>query len=210
MNIFQFVIRIHYGVRQIVDITCLGLNFSNVRVFDALILRNSVLCSVLLSVQTGEKKNFFIYAKWIDKKKINFFFLGSDCRGYMLPKSFLAAEIGDYHCDKCDNKTSSHEVDETMESIGKELASMKKNDVDTCRMFLKKYTSKLSNNHFYITDVRLALAQLIGQQPGGLPALDGDVISEKILLCKKLNDLMKTIIPGKIKFSIDSILKRAY
>ncbi|OXU17269.1 hypothetical protein TSAR_015909 [Trichomalopsis sarcophagae] len=121
----------------------------------------------------------------------------SDCSGCMLPKSFTVEEIPDYQCNKCDNSRSSNSIDEMLEQIGKEMASMRKNDAGACRSFTKKYASKLHDNHYYMTDVKLALAQMIGQQTGGLPALDNETISEKILICKKLDDLLKTIVPAE-------------
>ncbi|XP_058801221.1 SET domain-containing protein SmydA-8-like isoform X2 [Phymastichus coffea] len=121
----------------------------------------------------------------------------SDCRGNALPRTFLAAEVSDYLCDRCDNALSSRAVDELTERIGRELASIAKDDVAACRDFLKAHAGRLHENHFYMTDARLALAQLIGQQEGGLPALDAELLSEKILLCKKLDELMKTIVPSE-------------
>ena len=112
----------------------------------------------------------------------------------MLPRTFLAPEIPDYECNKCPNKLDSGSVDQMLERVGQELAGMPKNP-NTCRSFLKRHSGELHENHFYLADVRLALAQLLGQQDG-LPALDDDSLNEKIVLCRMMDGLLQTIVPG--------------
>ncbi|XP_014209828.1 protein msta-like [Copidosoma floridanum] len=121
----------------------------------------------------------------------------SDCGGYMLPPTFLTPEVPDYECDKCGDSVSSNEVDEELERMGRDLAGMRKNDPETCRAFARRHGSALHANHFYMTDVKLALAQLIGQQVGGLPTLPDETVSEKILLCKNIDELLRVIVPSE-------------
>lgn len=76
---------------------------------------------------------------------------------------------------------------------------MKKNDIIACKEFInRRYESTLHPNHFYNIDVTIALAQLIGQQTGGLAAVEKDLLIEKIELCKKLDKLLKTLVPGNV------------
>lgn len=85
-----------------------------------------------------------------------------------------------------------------LENIGIELATMTKNSTEACRKFIKRYCKIIHENHFYMIDVKLALVQLIGQQSGGLSMVDDDILDEKITLCKTLNHLLCTIVPGNI------------
>lgn len=73
---------------------------------------------------------------------------------------------------------------------------MKKNDIVACKEFLDRYKNNLHPNHYYNIDVTIALAQLIGQQTGGLAVIEEDLLIEKIKLCKKLDSLLKLLVPG--------------
>ena len=122
----------------------------------------------------------------------------SDCFGYMLPKTFITkeAEIYNYYCCNCAKTKTSNDIDMILENIGRKLNLMKKNDVDACMNFLRKYTLLLHENHYYLTDVKIALAQLIGQSPGGLPLISNELLSRKILICKQVDKLVSIITPG--------------
>lgn len=119
----------------------------------------------------------------------------------MLPRKFLVTndpnETYDWYCNRCTSYTTSFCVDQMLEQIGRELAGMKKNDAAVCRKFLENHIDQLHENHYYMVDVKLVLAQLIGQQEGGLSAVDSEALSEKILLCKKLDELLTKIVPGE-------------
>ncbi|KAG8038723.1 hypothetical protein G9C98_000278 [Cotesia typhae] len=127
----------------------------------------------------------------------------SDCSGYILPPTLITPlnleALPDYACNKCEEKTPCSDIDKQLEQIGIELATMKKNDVLICKNFIAKYSKVLHENHYYLTDVKMALVQLIGQQDGGLPACSDEVLSEKIALCKKLDELLRKLVPAEIR-----------
>lgn len=83
-----------------------------------------------------------------------------------------------------------------MEEIGIRLSQMKKEDVESCRIFIRDCGKVLHDNHYYITDVKVAVAQLIGQQNTGLPSISDDLLQEKISLCKQVSQLLKKLVPG--------------
>ncbi|XP_015588876.1 protein msta [Cephus cinctus] len=122
-----------------------------------------------------------------------------DCKGYMLPPTFISNDnsLPNYLCNKCTNSVTWESIDGMMERIGIDLSEMKKDDVEACRTFIQHYSNVLHENHFYLTDVKLALAQIIGQEDGGLPMVSDEILNEKIILCKKLNDLLKTLVPAE-------------
>ncbi|XP_044006952.1 SET domain-containing protein SmydA-8-like [Aphidius gifuensis] len=122
-----------------------------------------------------------------------------DCGGSMLPSTFLIIDKNkpDYVCQKCKTSLSVDNVEDKLEKIGIELAEMKKNDIEVCKKFLNKYSKQLHDNHYYMVDVKMALSQIIGLQDGGLPAVNDDIINEKISLCKKLDELIQILAPAE-------------
>lgn len=108
--------------------------------------------------------------------------------------------VPDYVCDKCGFKMSSARADDVLEEIGKDLASLERGDLKACRAFIKRHDKAIHDNHFYMTDVKVVLAQMIGQTEKGLTDLDDETLSEKILLGKKLTDLLEIIVPGGVSF----------
>ncbi|XP_076161461.1 uncharacterized protein LOC143143730 isoform X2 [Ptiloglossa arizonensis] len=120
-----------------------------------------------------------------------------DCSGYMLPKTFLCQEEKDYICSMCSSTVLYETVEEILENIGIDFSRMKKNDIIACKAFLDHYKTVLHPNHFYNTDVNIALAQLIGQQSGGLQAVEEDLLVMKIELCKKLDNLLQILAPAE-------------
>ncbi|XP_034946527.1 SET domain-containing protein SmydA-8-like [Chelonus insularis] len=122
-----------------------------------------------------------------------------ECGGSLLPETFITTnkKLPDYVCAKCQDSTSWDTIEIKLESIGIELARMKKDDIDACKQFIQRHSQTLHDNHFYLVDVKLALVQLIGQQDGGLPALSDELLNEKISLCKKLDQLLQTLVPAE-------------
>ncbi|KZC09337.1 PREDICTED: protein msta, isoform A-like [Dufourea novaeangliae] len=134
-----------------------------------------------------------------------------NCFGHMLPKTFLE-EQKSYICKTCELKIPYEEVEQILEKIGIDLSKMKKNDIVSCKEFLGRHKNVLHPNHFYNIDIIVALAQLIGQQNGGLPSISEDLLVEKIELCKKLDLVLKMLAPaenrirGLILFEIHAAL----
>uniref|UniRef100_V5I9L0 Protein msta n=1 Tax=Anoplophora glabripennis TaxID=217634 RepID=V5I9L0_ANOGL len=128
----------------------------------------------------------------------------SPCNGYLLPKTFIEKnnnEKGsDWTCTKCTNVFSAYSAQDLLERIGKDLSDMPKGVSQECKNFIKDYESLLHPNHFYLTDVRLALSQIIGQEgQGGLPAVSDEDLELKARLCQGLVNLFKTLIPGETR-----------
>lgn len=140
------------------------------------------------------------------------------CEGWMLPASFLVPSPtgNDYVCDRCSSTRPSEEVERTLMDIGLHLSGMRKHDVAVCRHFLAHYKDVLHENHYYNVDVTVALAQLIGQQTvGGLASVEEGLLNKKIDLCRKLDNLLRTLAPaenrvrGLILFELHAALAEA-
>ncbi|KAJ8915049.1 hypothetical protein NQ315_016024 [Exocentrus adspersus] len=126
----------------------------------------------------------------------------SPCNGYLLPNTFIENnnnEKGcDWACTKCPNIFSAYAVQDLVERIGKDLADMPKGVSKDCKQFMKENEQFLHPNHFYLTDVKFALSQLIGQEkPGGLPGVSDEDLELKARLCQGLVNLFRILIPGE-------------
>lgn len=118
----------------------------------------------------------------------------ADCKGYMLPSSFLVEEQP-WMCNVCGYKLQASQVYNILERIGRDLNAMQKGDADSCKLFLDYYGKFLHPNHYYMTDVRLALGQLIGQT--GYGEVTDDELRIKLDSCKQIADLSKILNPGE-------------
>ncbi|KAK9883483.1 hypothetical protein WA026_001657 [Henosepilachna vigintioctopunctata] len=90
-----------------------------------------------------------------------------NCDGNILPKTFLQrmdnTKDSNWHCNKCGKNISYFSVHDLLEKLGSDLAELPKNDANNIKQFLSSSSGYLHQNHFYLTEIRLALVQLIGQ-----------------------------------------------
>ncbi|CAH1119383.1 unnamed protein product [Phaedon cochleariae] len=125
----------------------------------------------------------------------------SSCEGNLLPKSFIdntTNEKGpDWFCDRCPSVLSSYSVQDILERIGKDLADMPKGSVRECRSFVRTYSELLHKNHYYLTDVKIALSELIGQEDDCIAEVCDEDVELKARVCRELIDLMERLIPGE-------------
>jgi hypothetical protein len=88
---------------------------------------------------------------------------------------------------------SSYSVHDILERIGRDLYDLDKTDIEACKSFLTTYESYLPNNHFYCTDVKYVLSQLMGQ----VDALTDDDLELKLQYCTSLENLLKIVAPAE-------------
>lgn len=68
-----------------------------------------------------------------------------------------------------------------------------------CKSFIETYEELLHKNHYYLTDIKIALFQQIGQQDeGGVADVSEEDLELKIKVCQSLINLLKSLVPGKI------------
>lgn len=123
-----------------------------------------------------------------------------------MPKTFLDNSFNekglDWYCNKCSIILSSYAVHDLLERIGKDLAEMPKGIPRECKSFIETYEELLHKNHYYLTDVKIALGQQIGQEDeGGIEAVSEEDLELKLKICQKLIKLLKSLVPGKIIFT---------
>ncbi|CAH1996051.1 unnamed protein product [Acanthoscelides obtectus] len=125
----------------------------------------------------------------------------SNCTGFLLPETFIENSMNekgsDWKCNACKAKLSTYSVHDLLERIGKDLSEMPKGVIRECRSFIETYEQLLHPNHYYLTDVKLALANMIGQEEGGLVETSSEDFDLKLKLCRDLMSLTEKLIPGE-------------
>ncbi|XP_030760590.1 SET domain-containing protein SmydA-8-like isoform X2 [Sitophilus oryzae] len=127
-----------------------------------------------------------------------------NCTGYLLPPTFIINNVNeklpDWKCNKCSSVSSAHHMQDLLDRIGQDLQDLPKGESRAAKDFIKTYEKYLHNNHYYLTDVRFALTQLMGHEDQrGLPGLDEDDVELKARLCQGLSKLIQILAPGETR-----------
>lgn len=101
-------------------------------------------------------------------------------------------------CTVCGDEMTYHEISETIRRASADVAAMDKNDESQCHKFLHYYQQWLAPNHHLLTEVRISLAQVIGDALT-IQTIDDDKLNLKLKLCQDLIPLIKTVAPGEAK-----------
>lgn len=108
-------------------------------------------------------------------------------------------ETSDWVCRQCGTRQPAKYVSDIVESAGKELVALKKGSVTSCEGFLRKFSKILHPNHFYLTDVKMALCQMYGHLEGqNLIDMSDEVLNKKESLALELIKLADAISPGNL------------
>lgn len=124
------------------------------------------------------------------------------CEGLVLPSpSPLTPEV--WMCNSCPATLSVGHVEQFLKQLGEKLVMLKENSLNSSETFLKATSSKLSENHYYRSDVKLALAQMYGhvggqqQRQPDLKDLSKDLLERKENLCREVLALADLFSPGE-------------
>jgi len=120
------------------------------------------------------------------------------CKHGVLLSADPLKEESDWVCNQCSQgKQSSTYVMTLIESIGKELIALKRGSVVDCEKFLQKHSTVLHPHHFYLTDVKMALCQMLGhiEEQNLLDMTDAE-LSKKEALALELIKIADVISPG--------------
>ncbi|KAM3956983.1 SET and MYND domain containing, arthropod-specific, member 1 isoform 1-T2 [Aphomia sociella] len=137
------------------------------------------------------------------------------CKGFLLPETFILPILQKtrkpdpktrnldnkfWVCNCCKDAVSDEIIQQLLQDIGKELSVMPKGDPDACERFIGHCGNYLHPSHYYMTDVSLALAQMIGQEDElGLVKVSDDRLLLKLQLCRKITDLLETLAPAETR-----------
>lgn len=125
---------------------------------------------------------------------------GHCSNGFVLPSpSPLSPEA--WICNSCSTVTIMDQVDDFLKQTGEKLVCLKDSSLASSEAFLKATASKLSENHYYRTDVKMALAQLYGRAGGPnrqeLKDLPKELLERKETLCREVIALSNIFCPGQ-------------
>lgn len=126
-----------------------------------------------------------------------------NCSGVVLPVDSDSFE-SNWVCRECSNETTYNNVKKILDQIGADIAAMEKGSVEACKKFLDHYKKLLYKFHFYMVDIGMALAQLLGSdsEMGGIQRISDEDLELKTELSKQLLVLFNVIAPCMILSSI--------
>ena len=103
----------------------------------------------------------------------------------------------DWCCPSCNKVIKSDVIMKLLKTWGSMLANLRGNIAES-EEFLKDSLSDFAEDHHYRTDVKLALAQLIGKQnESQLASLNAKELERKFELCKEVVALVQLFNPGE-------------
>jgi hypothetical protein len=77
------------------------------------------------------------------------------------------------------------------------LSTLRSKGIQESSKFLDRWRGRFHPNHFYLTEVRLAIAERLGQETHqGIQRLSQDNLQYKISLINSLLELLQAIAPG--------------
>lgn len=99
-------------------------------------------------------------------------------------------------CNVCGDEMTYREISETIRRATADAAAMNKNEELQCQKFIHYYKQWLSNNHHLLTEVRISLAQILGDALT-IQTIDDEKLNLKLKLCQDLIPLIKSVAPGE-------------
>ncbi|XP_018322879.1 SET domain-containing protein SmydA-8-like [Agrilus planipennis] len=124
-----------------------------------------------------------------------------ECDGILIPETFISENVTTpiiWTCNACNMQIDDEEAQNIVEHVGRDLQAMDKDSTSASKKFLEYYSNILPTNHFYLTDVRLALIEIIGMElEEGLSGVSDDDLHLKLQLCKQLSSLVQILAPAE-------------
>lgn len=105
----------------------------------------------------------------------------------------------DDRCGKCGTEYDFKQVAEVITNATADLARMGKSDEEACIDYIEKHSKYLSKDHYLLTEVRISLAQIIGQN-GQMQRISDSKLYLKLDTAKNLLELIKKLAPGITNF----------
>lgn len=101
----------------------------------------------------------------------------------------------DDRCGICGATYDFKQVAEILTNATADLACMGKSDDETCIDFIEKHSKYLSMDHYLLTEVRISLAQVIGQN-GQIHMISDSKLYLKLDTAMNLIKLIQKLAPG--------------
>uniref|UniRef100_A0A1B6KW78 MYND-type domain-containing protein n=1 Tax=Graphocephala atropunctata TaxID=36148 RepID=A0A1B6KW78_9HEMI len=122
----------------------------------------------------------------------------SECRGPVLPENLCSVTSDTvWSCARCGLTMTDQQVEDILHQAGNELASLASQEIQASFRFLDHWSSRFHRNHYYLTEVGVALAQRLGQD--GIQTLSNQHLLAKTDLCRHLLELLAVIAPGECR-----------
>ncbi len=134
------------------------------------------------------------------------YFVSRGCEGYLVPhlefknKENWGLPDPSWRCTGCCITQPKKKVNEVLSNIAQDYSFTDKQSTSSCEIFLGHYKKNglLHPNHYFLSDVRLKLAQLYGQMAGtDIQHLSNMDLKRKIELCHEALEFAMILYPGK-------------
>lgn len=105
-----------------------------------------------------------------------------------------------WKCTSCSETYNKEKVNSILARVAHDYSMTDKRDTESCKMFLDHYAKYkiIHENHYFLFDVRLKLAQLYGQtSENDIQSVSDEDLKHKISLCEKILTFAKILFPGK-------------
>lgn len=108
-----------------------------------------------------------------------------------------------WECLTCKTEHSKTEVNKVLNQIAYDFSMTNKHDPSSCEIFLNHYKNNglLHPNHYFLSNVRLKLAQLYGQTTeNDVQSLSDLNLQRKMDLCFQMLEFATLLYPGTPRF----------
>ncbi|XP_065220314.1 SET domain-containing protein SmydA-8-like isoform X2 [Planococcus citri] len=129
--------------------------------------------------------------------------LKKTCDGYMTPHITLnnnSLPDPQWKCASCAELQDKEKVNSVLIRVAHDYSMTDKKDTESCKMFLDHYTKYkiIHENHYFLFDVRLKLAQLYGQTTeNDIQSVSDEDLRHKISLCEQILNFAKILFPAE-------------
>ena len=123
----------------------------------------------------------------------------NSCQNGLLVPPHMNLYEAEWKCSSCNISLQNSKVEEMLTKLGEQLVTLKGN-ISQSEIFLKSTSNSLSENHYYRNDVKVALAQLYGNQGLQLSAAPDTTLQRKKELCLEILKLLNILTPGNLNY----------
>lgn len=100
----------------------------------------------------------------------------------------------EWKCQSCQLLTPIEEIFKIITNVSTALANLDKSDIKSCNSFLKEFERCLHRQHYFLTDVKLAITQILDTD---VSKLSDDHLNLKLRYCKTLSNLLAELAPAE-------------
>lgn len=111
-----------------------------------------------------------------------------------MPTDPLRADTAAWTCLTCHSSSSAEDVVTVIADASTHLSTLDKSNLNDCKKYIKEFEKKFHHHHYLLTDVKLAITQILDAGVGNLAE---DDLMLKLQYCRQLNKLITKLVPAE-------------